>query len=186
MVTPDDDDVPTPPSPFGDSFRLEENPYLSPSIQTVPVMKPEPARPLVDVVSNKSAVGSLREGSLTMENGHGCNGQFSNFVSGSYFQSAADLERSVGRSELATEKIGAAVQLAVEKIGAASALAIAQNTARLEAQLAECCCEMKELVRDDGQKTRALVESIQASNLAILLQDAKFEIAALKVAAEKK
>jgi len=63
---------------------------------------------------------------------------------------------------------------------AAAALAAATNTAAIQAALAACCCELKERIGDDGQKTRDLVNSIQASNLAIQLQDAKSAILALQ------
>lgn len=92
-----------------------------------------------------------------------------------------DLLAAVGRSELASEKLGAATSLAIEKVGnqgrtdaltfanqgavermthfnatqvaiekvsAANALSAAVNTAAIQASIAECCCELKELVRD--------------------------------------
>lgn len=79
------------------------------------------------------------------------------------------------------EKIAAANQLTTEKIGAAAALLAVQNQAAALAQAAECCCELKELIRADGEKTRDLVAGINAANLATQLVDAKQEILALRV-----
>lgn len=75
------------------------------------------------------------------------------------------------------------LNVAVEKTAAAMALAAALNTAAIQAQAAECCCEIKELVREEAGKTRELIQSIQASNLAVQLVDTKNELLAYKVAA---
>lgn len=73
-----------------------------------------------------------------------------------------------------------ATNLAIEKTAAAAQLSAVQNQAAALAQAAECCCELKELIRADGEKTRDLVSSIQASNLAVQLADTKNQILALQ------
>jgi hypothetical protein len=67
---------------------------------------------------------------------------------------AKDIERNGRSAELATEKTAAATILAIEKTAAAQALA-----------LQECCCEMKELVREESDKTRSLVSQIDRERL---------------------
>lgn len=51
----------------------------------------------------------------------------------------------------------AALQKEIVVTSAASALAAATNTAAIQAALAACCCELKERVRDDGERTRDLM-----------------------------
>lgn len=104
------------------------------------------------------------------------------------------IEKTAASTNLAIEKTAAATNLAIEKTAAAgmllavqnagaSALTAAQNHALALAQAAECCCEIKELVRADGEKTRDLVSSINAANLATQLVDAKQTILALRLGA---
>jgi len=52
-----------------------------------------------------------------------------------------------------------------QKNAAAGVLLATQLAATAAAQAAECCCELKEKIGDDGQKTRDLINSIQASDL---------------------
>jgi len=117
------------------------------------------------------------------------------------------VERTGRSTELAVEKLGAANQLAVEKTAAATQLAskldfantqnllisgfkdgrydAAVNTAAVQATLAECCCEIKELVREDGGKTRELIQAIDSARLAGQLTDAKNEITFLRLSASQ-
>lgn len=103
-----------------------------------------------------------------------------------------DLSDGIQANAVAIEKIGAAGMLAAEKIGAANQLAIHQNFASLQlqacnthaavlAQNAECCCEIKELIHMDGQKTRDLVNSIERDRNAVALVDAKQELLLAKL-----
>lgn len=55
-----------------------------------------------------------------------------------------------------------------------------QHKEALAKQLAECCCELKELMREDGEKTRALVREIDQRRCDRELTDAKAEILFLK------
>lgn len=88
---------------------------------------------------------------------------------------------------LATERVGTATQLAAERMSAASALAAYQNFAAIQlqasqnhatamAQSAECCSSTKELIREDGQKTRDLINQIERDRQAIALADLKQEL----------
>jgi len=52
---------------------------------------------------------------------------------------------------------------------------IAQGTA-LAAQLANCCCEMKQVVKEDGNATRALINDLNVQSLQAQLTDAKVQI----------
>lgn len=85
------------------------------------------------------------------------------------------------KSNLRVADSTAAIQLEATKNAAASALAAATNTAAIQAAMAACCCEIKERIGDDGQKTRDLVNAIQNADLATQLQDAKSAILALQV-----
>ena len=62
---------------------------------------------------------------------------------------------------IAVEKTAAASQLSVEKTHAASQLLAVQNAAAGAKQLADCCCELKELTKEENGKTRDLISSIQ-------------------------
>jgi hypothetical protein len=84
------------------------------------------------------------------------------------------VERNAAATNLAIEKTAAATNLAIEKTAAAdlleatknaaaAALASAVTTAQIMAAQAECCCEMKELVKEEAGRTRDLVN---ATNLA--------------------
>lgn len=85
-------------------------------------------------------------------------------------------------TNLAIEKTAAAQVLEATKNAAASTLLAVQNHAAAMAAAAECCCELKELIRADGDKTRDLVTRYNADSLAIQLADAKAKILQLSVA----
>jgi hypothetical protein len=63
----------------------------------------------------------------------------------------------------ATVNAAAAALLATQFAGQA-ALTAATNTAAIQAQAAECCCELRTAIAADGQKTRDLINSIELSN----------------------
>jgi hypothetical protein len=105
---------------------------------------------------------------------------------------AKDLKDGIVNNGIAIEKIGAAGILAAEKIGAANSLAIHQNFSALQLQAcnnhaevlaaqAACCCDIKELIHLDGQKTRDLVNHIERDRNAVALVDAKQEILLAKL-----
>lgn len=58
----------------------------------------------------------------------------------------------------------AATNLAIEKTAAAGVLLATQNTAAIQAQAAECCCELRTAIAAEGTKTRELINAIQLSD----------------------
>ena len=52
---------------------------------------------------------------------------------------------------------------------------IAQGAA-MAAQAAQCCCEIKQTIKDDGNETRALINDLNVQNLTAQLNDAKSQI----------
>lgn len=52
---------------------------------------------------------------------------------------------------------------------------IAQGTA-MAAQAAQCCCEIKQTIKDDGNATRALINDLNVQTLTAQLNDAKSQI----------
>lgn len=110
------------------------------------------------------------------------------------FDNGVAIEKNGMGNLLATEKVAAAINLAVEKIGSATSLAVektaaasqlqaAQNHALALAQAAECCCEIKELVREEAGRTRDLINTIESNRVRDALTDAKTEILALRLGA---
>ena len=93
-------------------------------------------------------------------------------------------EKIGAATQIAAERLSTATQLAAERISAASTLAAYQNFAALQLQAAQnhaaamaasaqCCCDTKELIHLDGQKTRDLMNSIERDRQACALVDAK-------------
>jgi hypothetical protein len=93
-------------------------------------------------------------------------------------------EKIGAATQIAAERLSTATQLAAERLGAASTLAAYQNFAALQLQAAQnhasamaasaqCCCDTKELIHLDGQKTRDLINSIERDRQACELVDAK-------------
>ena len=62
-------------------------------------------------------------------------------------------------------KNAAAAALEATKNAAAAYLQGSQSTAAILAAQAECCCELKELIREDGDKTRALINDNEIQRL---------------------
>lgn len=116
------------------------------------------------------------------------------------------VEKTGAANSLAIEKVGAASVLEAQKHAfalalqanliearrdmntgfAAAALAACTNTAAIQAALAECCCEIKGLIREDGEKTRGLVNNLENLRNAVALVDVKNELNALKYSSEGK
>lgn len=65
-----------------------------------------------------------------------------------------------GRGLVEAAKNAAAVEVQAEKLAAASILDATKNAAAAAAQLAACCCEIKEKIGSDGDETRALLNGI--------------------------
>lgn len=84
-----------------------------------------------------------------------------------------DMVSGFKESLLDSAKNTASVQLEAAKNAAAAALAAATNTAAIQAAIAECCCEQKELTRSEAETTRALINSLNTTSLERQLSDAK-------------
>jgi hypothetical protein len=67
-------------------------------------------------------------------------------------------------TNLAIEKTAAAGVLLATQFAGQAALTAATNTAAIQAQAAECCCELRTAIAADGQKTRDLINGIELSN----------------------
>jgi hypothetical protein len=102
------------------------------------------------------------------------------------------VEKVGAAGQITAEKIGAATQLAAERLGAASTLATYQNFAALQLQASEnhatamaaqaqCCCDLKEAVLLDGQRTRDLINQVERDRNAVALVDAKQELLLAKL-----
>lgn len=79
------------------------------------------------------------------------------------------------------EKIAAAAQLEAQKNAAAAQLEAQKNAASIAAQLAECCCELKELIRCEGQKTRELINEQEVDRLRERASKAENQLALLQL-----
>lgn len=100
-------------------------------------------------------------------------------------RNARDIEVNVEKSgragELATERSAAENRMFILQGQKEAALAAATNTAAILAAQAECCCEIKELVRADGQATRDLINSVNMQNLRDQLSAQTNEVNLLKL-----
>lgn len=86
------------------------------------------------------------------------------------FELAQAQER--GFNQARTDLFNESARAATERIKFAgeAALTAATNTAAIQAALAACCCEIKELVREDGGKTRQLLSDNTVQHLRDQLQ----------------
>lgn len=87
-----------------------------------------------------------------------------------------NLNQRIFDTNVNIEKTAAATNLAIERTAAAAALAHCQNAAALQAAIAACCCDVKELIRAEADKTRETVRDIE-------LHRTQTELADLKMAA---
>lgn len=92
-----------------------------------------------------------------------------------------NVEKSGRASELATEKTAAAINVAMVTGFKDGALAAATNTAAILAAQAACCCELKELIREEANETRDLINALNTQNLQAQLAESKSEVSLLKL-----
>lgn len=80
---------------------------------------------------------------------------------------AAALQLCEKTHQLSDQATGFFGQSQVEAVknAAAAALTAATNKAELSAQIAECCCELKQLITAEGVSTRALINQNTVDNL---------------------
>ena len=77
------------------------------------------------------------------------------------------------QSTVQVERVRAELGLQLQTVAAAAELR-AQNIASCAtAKLAECCCDIKSLIREDGDKTRALVQGIERDALRAELTESR-------------
>ena len=97
------------------------------------------------------------------------------------------VEKNGAANSLATEKIGAAMELTAEKIGSAAVLAtttahhaismqLCNTEAKMAAQLAECCCE----IRKEVAEVKATVLEVDAHRIRDDLAQTRAELLALR------
>jgi hypothetical protein len=107
----------------------------------------------------------------------------------SFKDAAATAYQLSGQALLDSAKNAAAIQVQATANFNALTVAATQNTYQLQlqaqtnaaaaaAQLAECCCELKEKIGSDGQKTRDLINSITEQNLRDRAAKAEANLAA--------
>lgn len=95
-------------------------------------------------------------------------GGFKDLTSLNYqIEGRALLEAAKNAAALAVQadKNWSATNLQAQVNSAASTLLATQIAAQAAKEAAECCCELKERIGEEGQKTRDLINSIQASDL---------------------
>lgn len=85
-------------------------------------------------------------------------------------------EKLSAAQALATNSVGSLVNLASKDIQIAGLKTQLETDAKLcalQAQIAECCCEIKQAVKADGDETRALINGNTVDALRAQLADAK-------------
>lgn len=85
--------------------------------------------------------------------------------------------------QLEAAKNYAAVQLEASKNKCSIELDAAKHAASLAAQLAECCCEQKELTREKADETQRLMLKLDEQNLRDKLRKSEEEVIALRLRA---
>lgn len=144
----------------------------------------------------------LQEGSVTRERLSHFETNVINNLNRSTYDTLLSVEKTAAAGQNATQRVGDSVLVAIERSRAEVALSgqinaakiellAAQNFARVEllasqnfsatqAALAECCCELKELVKAEASAGRELARDIEARQVRDELQDAKLALALSK------
>ncbi len=97
---------------------------------------------------------------------------------------SAGLEKQADKyfaaNQLQAQTLFNAASVEAAKYANAATLQAQTNASAAAAQLAACCCELKEKIGEEGQKTRDLMNQIEREREARALVDAKNEILFLK------
>jgi hypothetical protein len=110
-------------------------------------------------------------------------------VEASKYASAHEVqaEKLAAASLVNSLTLNSATNVLIQTKADAATMFAAQNAAAIAAQVAQCCCAMKETVRDDGDKTRGAIDDLEEriNNIndlqnAVALVDAKNEVTLLK------
>lgn len=117
---------------------------------------------------------------------HGLDGKDAAFL-GTHFSAAADRDLTDairdGQRHIVdvVHTVGKANELATEKVGAANALATATAELRLSKEILKEACETRELVREEAQKTRDLINANELQRVRDDLSSANASLLALRV-----
>lgn len=90
-----------------------------------------------------------------------------------------DRDILLGNKEILVESLKGFNQIEKnqDRLAAAAQLAAAQNQAATLAAIAECCCEQKELTRDQANQTRDLINNLNTQRLQDEINSLKLRVA---------
>lgn len=90
-------------------------------------------------------------------------------------QSQAAAGANATAIQLQAERLAAASRLENDKQFALATLAASKNKEELSAQIAECCCEVKEVVNSTASATQALIQATETARIRDALASANNE-----------
>ena len=88
-----------------------------------------------------------------------------NIVSDHAHRIDVNVHQTAAATQVAIERTATANALAIERLSGGLCLQAANNHAAMLSKLAECCCEIKQKIDDEGHATRELINSIEADRL---------------------
>lgn len=91
-------------------------------------------------------------------------------------------EKLAAAATVQAEKLHTEAAMQAERLAAAATLAACQQTAELKAEILRCCCESQKLTIEKTQDVLNRMNEIEIARQAVLLSDAKAELAALRAA----
>lgn len=94
-----------------------------------------------------------------------------------------ELDKEIQKSRKDTKEAKWSIKKQVQKNNDSTKLEIIKSRAKLQAQLDQCCCEIKQQITADGDETRELINANTVDQLKIQLSAAIGEISALKARA---
>ncbi len=83
-----------------------------------------------------------------------------------------ELEKGIEQTKLETLKAKGSIKKQNEKNANALKLDILETRCKLEDEIEECCCELKERIENDGDRTRSLIGRIEVEDLRAKLANA--------------
>jgi hypothetical protein len=104
-----------------------------------------------------------------------------NIVSEQAHRIDVNVLQTAAATQVAIERTATANALAIERISGALCLQAANNHASILSKLAECCCEIKQKVDDEGHTTRELINSIEADRLRVENNQLQARLLALEI-----
>lgn len=103
------------------------------------------------------------------------------FLCSNFDNVTRDTLKGFADTQLDAAKNTASINLTVEKTAAAGILEAVKNASAISMQLAECCCEVKELVRGEGTATRELIQNNETTRLRDALAAANQELLTIRI-----